>query len=237
MNRIFVRVGWILSLVAASVQAETTYRLATDEIYHGTVQYDANHWADWVVFYAAGTSGSVGRAGSSLISDIRIDRAYLDADMTAGPISTSWTGGEPLESATTNHGAKVALTGSQYWQVQNDGASTWLQFDVVSPRSDYVVDFYAHWWAMAVDLQMVNAEGSTSLGTFDHGTDYAHLAVEIRGSAVGETNTVKFTNFSGNETWGQFSVYSAAVAVPEPSARVMAGLCLLAASFLCRKRD
>jgi hypothetical protein len=120
--------------------------------------------------------------------------------------------------------------------VQTYGASTWLQFDVVSPRSDYVIDLYAHWWNVAVDLQVITGAGTTSLGTLNHGTDYGHVAVEVSGATVGTTNTLKFTNFTGNPTWGQFSVYSAAIAVPEPSTCAMIGAGVLGLLALRRRR-
>ena len=51
MNRILARVAVCLFLGVIAVRAETAFRIKTDELYSGTLQYNAADWADWVVFY------------------------------------------------------------------------------------------------------------------------------------------------------------------------------------------
>lgn len=220
-----------LSLIVIGIAATTSSGFAgnatLDSVvaFSGTVTYDSTH-ADWRVFAATNNNGNgvLSSSGDGLISSIFTDAAT--SGQQDGTIPSSWTGGTPVASASADPGFLDVISGSAY--AGYTGKPTYAYFTVASPSADYTIDFYIINWGYQsyLDLTLMNGSITNTYNNFASGVSYfEHIKVDVTGSTIGSLTTVRFSDFTGNDTWGQLGFYSAGItAVPEPAVWGLAGL-------------
>lgn len=217
----------VAGLVAASSSLwGSTVSLVSSNSFSGTVTY-GNSFADWRVFSSTLNSGSavVKAGGGGLISAVS-SNATLSNEQASFHFPNSWTNGTPIASATSDPGYRAVLGGSSYAGYTQ--TPTTASFSVLSPSSDYTIDLYLIDWGYGDNLDLTVRNGSTTQTYTNFLSSYGwvsdnHLVIGVTGSDIGELTTVEFTDFAGNDAWGQLGFASAGVTiVPEPSLAVLA---------------
>jgi hypothetical protein len=193
--------------------------------FSGTVSYDSGD-TDWRVFAATNNSGNavISSTGGGLISSIFTDGGTSKEQNPTIP--AGWSSGTPVASASADPGYFAVLGGNRY--AQYIGKPNYAYFTVTSPGASYTIDLYIDNWGYQsyLDLTLINGTTTNTYNNFASGKDYfEHIVIGVSGSTVGALTTVRFSDFSGNDAWGQLGFFSADVElIPEPSMLALVGL-------------
>jgi hypothetical protein len=194
------------------------------------VTYD-NSFLDWRVFASAANGGNpvMLSGGGGLIGAVSADGTLSPQNDSS--ITTRWSSGTPVGSYDSDSGYLSGIGGYMYCNYS--GPLTYMTFSVTSPNTDYTIDIYTKNYGYGYDANLTLENGGT-INTYDaYSSDFGwvnntHLVIEVTGSNIGDPTTITFSNFQGDDPWGQFGIYSAAVSgvapVPEPTTIALAAL-------------
>ncbi len=219
-----------LALTVQTIRAGDATLTTIEDFNGNNVTYD-NSFLDWKVFASVANDGNpvTLSGGGGLISDVSADGTLSGQNDAA--ITTSWSSGTPVGSYDSDPGYLSGIGGYMYWNYSTP--LTYMTFSVTSPSTDYTIDIYTKNYGYGYDANLTLDNGGTintyeayssSLGWVNN----SHLVIEVTGSAIGDPTTITFSNFAGDDAWGQFGIYSAAVSsvapVPEPTTTALAAL-------------